>query len=107
MKIAINVKYGGVFMLSQKAVDLFNQKEGTNIPVELTSCDKIRWRSNPSLIEIIKELGYEANGALATIAVIDVPDGFSNNIYIDNHRGVEAVHEYHNIWEYEYDSDEE
>lgn len=53
-------------------------------------------RNDPVLIQVIEELGKEANGAYAEIVVIDIPDGIKYTI--DEYDGQESIHEEHRSW---------
>lgn len=83
MKVAINDCYGG-FRLSEKALRLYSvHKFGEDVVEALrnglaringlnTYTDE--FRSDPVLIEVIEELGEEANGAGASIIIKEIPD---------------------------------
>ena len=53
-------------------------------------------REDPILVEVVEELGKEANGNLAELKIITVPYGLAYEIYNDH--GVESVHESHSVW---------
>jgi agmatine/peptidylarginine deiminase len=118
MKIVINDCYGG-FSLSPKAeLELLKRLGYTNIQylkngVEVSlddnhwNCDfysngELVWltrtddRTNPHLIDIVEEMGEEANGHCAQLKIIEIPDDVS--YFIDDYDGAETVRETHRSW---------
>ncbi len=93
MKIVINTCFGG-FSLSEAA---FQKLKESGVPV--TSVYD-RWfdenRAYPPLVQIVEEMGEQANGCYAELAVIEVPD--SVEWFIDEYDGLESVHEKHQVW---------
>jgi hypothetical protein len=53
-------------------------------------------RSLPELIQIVEQLGDEANGSSAKLKVIEIPDGIE--IEIEYYDGMEIVCEKHRRW---------
>lgn len=53
-------------------------------------------RTNPLLIQVIEELGEEANGRFAKIDIIEIPNDVEWEI--DEYDGIETVHEVHRSW---------
>jgi len=53
-------------------------------------------RDDPVLIQVIEELGKEADGPHAKIEVVDIPDGIKYEI--DEYDGRESIHEEHRSW---------
>ena len=53
-------------------------------------------RTDIDLIEVVGELGEEANGRFAKLVVVEIPDDI--NWYIDEHDGWEIVREEHRSW---------
>lgn len=112
-KIAINTCYGG-FSLSKAALKLLAQMrdlvleekqdkyhcthfyiKGTD---ELFSPYMFRKekRTDPDLIEVIQELGKQADGVHAKLKIVEVPDGVEWEI--QEYDGVEWVAEKHRTW---------
>jgi hypothetical protein len=48
------------------------------------------------LVQVIEELGEEANGSHAKLEVIEIPDGVEYTI--DEYDGIESIHEKHRSW---------
>ena len=102
MKVVINTCFGG-FGLSRKAVDLYCKKKGIN-PGKWDSQFKFYhdfqdWnisRDDPILIEVIEQLGSDANGFCAQLSIVNIPDDVS--WYIDEYDGLEHVAETHRTW---------
>ena len=55
-------------------------------------------RSDPDLIAVIEELGEEANGWAAELAIVEIPDDVNGNWYIHDYDGMEWVAERHRTW---------
>lgn len=53
-------------------------------------------RTDRLLIQVIEELGKDANGSCAKLEVIEIPDGVE--YYIDDYDGIENIHESHRSW---------
>ena len=53
-------------------------------------------RSDPQLIQVIEQLGKEANGGCADLKIIDIPDGIEYEI--EEYDGTEWVAEKHRTW---------
>ena len=92
MKIVINTCFGG-FSLSDEAENLYSK---------LTSRDKKSFysrdieRDDPKLIQVVEELGKEANGLCADLSIVEIPDGV--NWEINEYDGNETIHEVHRSW---------
>lgn len=53
-------------------------------------------RSDSNLVQLVEELGEDAFGACAKLAVIEIPDGVEWEI--DEYDGMESVDEVHRSW---------
>lgn len=100
MKIAINRCYGG-FSVSRAAqkrlVELgCPHMEGTVDEYGYQHRENIKHRSCPMLVQVITELGDKANGNLAVLKIVEVPDGIE--CHLDEYDGVEHVAENHEVW---------
>ena len=54
-------------------------------------------RNNPFLIQVVEELGVEANGQCAELEIVEIPDDVEWDI--DDYDGVETIHEKHRSWD--------
>ena len=90
MKIVINTSHGG-FGLSKEALALFNERSGTTITYE----HDIE-RNNPTLVEIVEQLGEAAGGNYAELKVVDIPDDVQWQI--EEFDGNEWAAEKHRTW---------
>lgn len=104
MEIVINKCYGG-YGLSNEAVELYLTKK--NIPIvpnpayaskyfkyyivgdDERFSDRSIFRTDPVIIEVIKELGKKANGSNAELEIVSIPDGC--DYYIDEYDGIESI----------------
>ena len=109
-RIVINKCYGG-FGLSLAAgnrlVDLgkrtTNKKDNTKF-----SKDSKKWgvsnydfeggleRNDPLLVQVVEELGNEANGSFASLHIVEIPDEVEWEI--EEYDGMEWVSEKHQTW---------
>ena len=86
MKVVINKCYGG-FCLSDQ------------VSKELGLANGFCWsgpRHDPKLVEIVERLGAEAGGDFADLRAVEIPDGVEYEI--DEHDGMETIHEEHRSW---------
>ena len=84
MRFVLNKDQGG-FGLSQKALELYNQKSEKK--VEYAGSIE---RTDPVLIEIVKTLGDEANTKYSVLRIVEIPD---NSFYeIVDYDGVETIY---------------
>jgi hypothetical protein len=53
-------------------------------------------RTDPLLVQMVEELGAEANGSCACLKIVEIPDG--TDWEIDEYDGSETIHEKHQSW---------
>lgn len=53
-------------------------------------------RDDPLLVQVVKEMGEEADGFCAQLKVVTIPDGVDWEI--DEYDGSETIHEKHRSW---------
>ena len=53
-------------------------------------------RDDPILVQVVEEMGEEADSDMAKLRIADVPEGV--DWYIDDYDGVETVREIHRTW---------
>lgn len=58
--------------------------------------DDRKGRTDPLVIQVVEELGKEADGRFARLEVVEIPDGIDWEI--DEYDGQETVHEKHRSW---------
>jgi hypothetical protein len=85
-KIVINRCYGG-FGLSEKAQQYLGVDDHYAFKDD---------RSNPKLVECVEELGEEANGDFADLAIVEIPDDVIWEV--SEYDGYEHVAEQHRTW---------
>jgi hypothetical protein len=115
VKVVINRCYGG-FGLSDEAVLRYAEIKGIN----LVRSEKYEWfsswyvdgieddnhlfvlddfldaRTDPTLVQVVEELGRRANSNASDLAVVEIPDGVE--WHIAEHDGLEHVAENHRTW---------
>lgn len=84
-KIAYNTCYGG-FSLSAKACARYEDITGISV---ISNSGRDLKRNDPALIRVIEELGAEANGNFADIALAELPTG--TKYRINEYDGTESV----------------
>lgn len=89
MKVVYNACYGG-FGLSQKAFSLYNNKR-SNLNLSTINYDVEILRNDPLLVEVIEELGQEANGKFAQLEIMEIPNQYTDCYTIDEYDGLEGV----------------
>lgn len=119
-KVVVNSCYGG-FGLSEKAILRYGEIKGLNLVKIQTShgegedrfssehyaIDGIDdgdhyfsyhdiERHDPILVQVVEELGDEANDWATSLRIADVPD--DAKWYIDDYDGIETVREEHRTW---------
>lgn len=118
MKIVLNKCYGG-FSISIAAAELMAARGNKQAAAELAAYQrdngdgsKNHWygyghadkggypdgynRQDPDLIAAVEQLGEKANGSMAKLRVIEIPDDISWEI--DEYDGIESVSEKHRSW---------
>lgn len=53
-------------------------------------------RTHPLVVRVVEELGDAANGPVADLAVVEIPDGVE--FEISEYDGLESIHEKHRVW---------
>ena len=92
MKVVINIVNGG-FSLSQRAKDRYAAIKGIAIDASsfvarMDIASNIA-RNDPTLIQIVEELGEAASGEHSLLKIEEVPDGV--RFFIDEYDGMESV----------------
>ena len=112
-EIVINDDYGG-FSLSRKAL-LELRKMGNKAALKEVDVGE-RWkdsnkirsetfnsflgsiaRDDPDLVKVVKQLGKEANGECASLAIVEIPD-YVDCWQIEEYDGSEHIAEKHQTW---------
>lgn len=90
--VVINTCYGG-FGLSKEACDEYRKLAGITDP---SWYDREVPRDDPYLVKIVKEMGETANGAHASLKIVEIPGDVS--WHIAEYDGNEWVAEDHRSW---------
>jgi len=116
MKVVINRKYGG-FGLSDRAVQTLialgmtvcDADEDDNNKVDFVHTNKglcgywcarnydKAFRCDPRVVQVVEEMGSEANGPSAALRVVDIPFDTTEGWDIGDHDGMERIEESHEI----------
>lgn len=109
MKIVINTRFGG-FGISKQCAERMAELGCERAKAELAESESRFFgygyvegmdggydRTDKYLIQAVEELGKLADGDLAELKIVEIPDGIK--YYIDEYDGVESIHEEHNQWD--------
>lgn len=98
IKIVINRCYGG-FSISKKAWERYAELAGIDpeAPEHKWSAFRLSAvRDDPVLVQVVEELGPEANGSHSDLEVVEIPDDVEWQI--EEYDGKEWVAEKHRTW---------
>jgi hypothetical protein len=114
MKVVINQYYGG-FGLSDKAFERYLKikdiafesvlsKHGIRLYFKAGHLDDDNYylseydieRDDPALVQVVEELGLEANGLHSSLKIVEIPDDVK--WYIFEYDGWEKINEEHRTW---------
>jgi len=87
--VMYNSRYGG-FALSDEAVAEYNKRKAEGMPSAAYSARDIQ-RSNPLMVQIVRELGSRANGMFSDIQIELIEDRYEHHVLIDEYDGSETV----------------
>ena len=93
MKLVINTCYGG-FSVSDAGVDRY--LEITGIKPSKNFYNRDIPRDDPALVQVVEEMGADADGRCAELKVVDIPDDVQWQI--EEYDGREWVAEKHRTW---------
>lgn len=88
MKVVINNCYGG-FGLSELAKQRYKELTSKELSNSIE-------RNCPILIQVVEELGSEANSSYAELKIVEIPNDV--NWYIEEYDGQKWVTEVHRTW---------
>ena len=94
MKIVINNCYGG-FSLSEAGIARYLELKGMEWP-NAGFYDRNIPRNDDALVQVVEELGNDANGAFAKLKIVKIPDDVEWQI--DEYDGNEWIAESHRTW---------
>jgi len=118
MKVITNRCYGR-FSISEKALKRYYELKGIKLYTKVDKWERNeystqpfgadgKWgkgtyigthdfdRCDPILIQVIEEMGSEANGSCASLEITEIPDG--TDYVIEEYDGYEHIAESHAIW---------
>jgi hypothetical protein len=90
MKIVINKCLGG-FGVSNTALEKYQELSGNG-----NVCLYDIGRADPLLVQVVEELGEDANSNYSKLRVVEVPDNI--DWYVHDYDGMETIHESHRSW---------
>jgi hypothetical protein len=85
MKVIINSDFGG-FGFSEKALEMYKERGGT---IDYSFLGKRALRDDPIMVDIVTELGGEANAIFSDLEIVNVPEQYDYRI--DDYDGLEHV----------------
>lgn len=93
-KVILNKSYGG-FDISDKAVALYAKRKGLDFDYCNLRLDS-SYREDPTLIEIVEELGPKASGKYGNLKVVEIPADME--YVVDDYDGLETLHKKVQEW---------
>ena len=93
MKVVINTSFGG-FSLSEAAIERFCELDGLN-PADFYP--QMVERNDPNLVQVVQELGVDAETLYSELKIVEVPDDVKWHIH--EYDGMEHVAEDHRTWD--------
>jgi len=90
VKVVYNKTYGG-FGLSDVGLNLYNEKR-LALKLDTVKYDFTIKRTDPLLIEVIEELGKNANGVCAKLAIDTIPIEYEDCYVVDEYDGKENIY---------------
>jgi hypothetical protein len=85
MKVIINSDFGG-FALSEKAKAMYVERGGT---IDYSFLGERALRDDPIMVDIVTELGGEANARFSDLEIVNVPEQYDYSI--GDYDGLEHV----------------
>lgn len=55
-------------------------------------------RDDETLIEVVEELGKDANGRFSDLVIVEIPDDVAEDYVIDDYDGIETLHKRVTVW---------
>ena len=84
------VKQTNFYAMSQK------EREASNALYAKQTLDNRGFRTDPTMIQVVEELGDKANGRCAELKIVEIPDGMAYTI--EEYDGMEHIAEVHRTW---------
>ena len=77
------------------SMSMKQRKASDKLYKEQTLCNS-GFRTDPTMIQVVEELGAKANGRFAELKLVEIPDGM--NYTIEDYDGMEHIAEVHRTW---------
>lgn len=77
------------------SMSIKQRKASDKLYEEQTLCNR-GFRTDPTMIQVVEELGAKANGRFAKLKIVEIPDGVDYTI--EEYDGMEHVAEVHRTW---------
>lgn len=90
MKVVISERFGG-FGLSAAAMERMRELGWDG------KYDRAIARDDARLVQVVEEMGADANSRYWDLKVIEIPDGVGWHVH--EYDGYESVHEDHRVWD--------
>lgn len=90
MEIIINECFGG-FSLSHEGLSLYNAKRKASGKKRVQHSLDIKDRTDPLLVQVVRELGEKANGRCAKLVIKTIPLDYIGCYEIDEYDGGESL----------------
>ena len=98
VEVVVNACYGG-YGISGQAITWLKKHGSTAIVGLQSGSHLIENRTNPLLVECVKELGDDASAALAKLRIVKIPKNeITRELCIEEYDGIEWVQETAKRW---------
>lgn len=57
-----------------------------------------KYREDPTLVEVVEELGKDANDRYSELHIVEIPDDVAEDYVIDDYDGIETLHKRVQVW---------
>ena len=80
----------------------YTNKDLGDVVADITKEDMLylddSYREDETLIEVVEELGAEANSKFSSLVIVKVPENVAKDYVIDDYDGIETLHKRVKIW---------
>ena len=102
----LEIKTGNLFYIKtnedNSLYTTYTNKDLGDVVVDIAKEDMLflddSYREDETLIEVVEELGKEANSKFSALTIVEIPDDVAEDYVIDDYDGIETLHKRVQIW---------
>lgn len=102
----LEIKTGNLFYIKtnedNSLYTTYTNKDLGDVVVDIAKEDMLflddSYREDETLIEVVEELGKEANSKFSDLTIVEIPNDVAEDYVIDNYDGIETLHKRVQIW---------